>query len=77
MRMLRLCRHEKIDLILTYLQNHEFITRPKVDELLGVSQTTSSRILKRMLQKTLIVRDGIGRKTKYRLPEAACHGRRI
>ena len=53
--------------ILTYLQNHEFISRPDVDDLLDVSQTTSSRILKRMLQKELIVQDGIGRKTKYRL----------
>ena len=54
--------------ILTYLQNHDFITRPDVDNLLDVSQTTSSRILKRMLQKELIVQEGVGRKTKYRLP---------
>ena len=53
--------------ILTYLQNHDFITRPEVDTLLSVSQTTSSRLLKRMLQQSMIVQDGSGRRTKYRL----------
>ena len=53
--------------ILQYLQNHDYITRPEVDALLAVSQSTSSRILKRMLQEGHIAQDGIGRKTKYRL----------
>ena len=52
--------------ILHYLQNHDFITRSEVDALLAVSQTTSSRILKRMLQAGLLVQTGSGRKTKYR-----------
>ena len=52
--------------ILVYLQSHDFITRPEVDALLGVSQATSSRILKRMLQEGRIARDGSGRRTKYR-----------
>lgn len=54
-------------LILTYLQNHAFITRPEVDALLDVSQTTASRILRRMLRKGRIVQEGSGRNTKYRL----------
>ena len=52
--------------ILDYLQSHDFITRPEVDALLDVSQATSSRILKRMLQEGRIVQDGSGRRTKYR-----------
>ena len=52
--------------ILQYLQNHDVITRSEVDAILDVSQTTSSRILKRMLQAGLLVQTGSGRKTKYR-----------
>ncbi|MBQ3355938.1 MAG: putative DNA binding domain-containing protein [Oscillospiraceae bacterium] len=53
--------------ILTYLQSHDYITRSEVDVLLGVSQATSSRILKRMLQEGRIIQEGSGRRTKYRL----------
>jgi len=40
--------------------------RNDVDQLLDVSQTTASRILKRMVTNGLIYQDGRGRKTKYR-----------
>lgn len=53
--------------IRAYLEKHECITRAAVEELLDVSQATSNRILKRMLERGTIVQDGSGRKTKYRL----------
>ncbi len=52
--------------ILSYLKNHEFITRSEVDNLLNVSQSTSSRIIKRMIQERLISQEGSGRRIKYR-----------
>ena len=51
--------------ILAYLEEHPFIVRSEVDKLLGVSQATSSRILKRMVNEKSIVQDGSGRLTKY------------
>lgn len=52
--------------VLTYLQSHDYITRSEVDVLLGVSQATSSRILKRMLREGHLIQDGNGRRTRYR-----------
>ena len=45
---------------------HGYIVRGDVDLLLGVSQATSNRILKRMVTDGLLYRDGSGRKTKYK-----------
>lgn len=53
--------------ILEYLKEHSFIVRSEVDKLLGVSQATANRILKRMVGDKLIVQDGNGRNTKYRV----------
>lgn len=52
--------------ILAYLSKHPYIVRHDVDELLKVSQTTSSRLLKRMVGEGLLYQDGSGRKTRYR-----------
>ena len=51
--------------ILHYLQSHDYITRPEVDALLDVSQSTASRILKRMIKEDLIIAEGSGRKIRY------------
>lgn len=51
--------------ILAYLNEHDSLVRSKVDALLGVSQTTSSRILKCMVNKGLLYQEGSGRKTRY------------
>lgn len=56
--------------ILAYLEEHDAIVRSRVDDLLGVSQSTSSRLLKRMLRDGLICQDGSGRRTKYRMARA-------
>lgn len=52
--------------ILAYLKEHGTFVRSEVDTLLDVSQTTSSRILRRMVSQGLIAQEGGGRKTKYR-----------
>ena len=52
--------------ILDLIDKNGYVVRSDVDQLLDVSQTTASRILKRMITDGLIYQDGRGRKTKYR-----------
>ena len=52
--------------ILDLIAQNDYVVRSDVDQLLDVSQTTASRILKRMVTDGLIYQDGSGRKTKYR-----------
>lgn len=54
--------------ILNRIAKNGYVVRSDVDQLLDVSQTTASRILKRMVANGLIYRDGSGRKTKYKMP---------
>lgn len=51
--------------ILAYLTTNEYIIRGDVDKLLGVSQSTSNRILRRMVERRMIAQDGAGKNTKY------------
>lgn len=51
--------------ILGYVDKNGYIIRNDVDKLLGVSQSTANRILKRMVNGGLILQDGNGRNTKY------------
>ncbi|WP_195421337.1 DUF977 family protein [Faecalicatena contorta] len=44
------------------------VTRQDVETLLNVSQTTTGRYLKQMLQNGLLLREGKGKNTKYILP---------
>lgn len=44
------------------------VTRQDVEILLNVSQTTTGRYLKQMLQNGLLLREGKGKNTKYILP---------
>lgn len=52
--------------ILDSIEKKGYIVRSDVDRLLSISQTTASRILKRMVTNGLVYQDGSGRKTKYR-----------
>ncbi len=52
--------------ILELITKNGHVVRSDVDHLLDVSQTTASRILKRMVVEGLIYQDGSGRKTKYK-----------
>ena len=45
------------------------ITRREVEKLLNISQTTSGRLLKRMLENGLIVQKGKGKNTQYYFPQ--------
>ena len=51
--------------VIEYLQTHERITRKEVDTLLDISQSTSSRLLKRMLAAGTICQEGSGRRIRY------------
>lgn len=63
-----LCNERKSneEKILDLMAKNGYVIRSDVDRLLDVSQTTASRILKRMIFDGLIYQDGSGRKTKYR-----------
>lgn len=52
--------------IMDLIVQNGYVVRSDVDQLLDISQTTASRILKRMVTKGLIYQDGNGRKTKYK-----------
>ena len=56
---------EEEERILAYIVTKEYIVRSEIDKLLGISQSTSNRILKKMVEKDLIDQDGIGKNTKY------------
>ena len=51
--------------IMEFIEKNGFIVRSDVDSLLGVSQSTASRILKRMVVDGLLYQDGVGRNTKF------------
>ena len=51
--------------VIEYLKTHEKITRKEVDTLPGISQSTSSRLLKRMLAEGTICQEGGGRRIRY------------
>ncbi|SPT70664.1 hypothetical protein [Anaerobiospirillum thomasii] len=59
------CRSNE-EKILDLIAQNGYVVRTDVDQLLDVSQTTSSRILKRMVINKLIYQDGSGRNTKYK-----------
>ena len=59
--------HESVEnRILRFIEANGYITRSDVDTLLNVSQSTSSRILRKMAEKGLIRQEGNGKMTKYR-----------
>ena len=59
--------HESVEnRILRFIEAIGYITRSDVDTLLNVSQSTSSRILRKMAEKGLIRQEGNGKMTKYR-----------
>jgi len=51
--------------VLNLIDSAGYIVRSDVDHLLNVSQSTSSRILKRMVSEGMIQQVGNGKKTKY------------
>lgn len=51
--------------VMKYARAHGEITRIHVEEILGVSPSTASRLLKRMCQKNMLKQYGKARKTRY------------
>lgn len=58
------------DRILAFVAANGHIVRSDVDTLLGVSQSTANRILKRMVANGLLYQEGNGRKTQYKKKQA-------
>ncbi len=52
--------------ILDFINKQEAIVRSDVDLLLNISQSTSNRILRQMVNKGLIYQEGAGRSSKYK-----------
>ena len=56
------------DKILSLVYQNGSIARQDVEILLDTAQTTAGRILKQMCEKNLLVQEGNGKNTRYRLP---------
>lgn len=52
--------------ILEFIKTHGQVVRSEVDTLLEVSQSTASRILKKMINDGLIYQEGKGKATRYK-----------
>ncbi len=55
------------DKILAFIAEHGHIARSEAEALLGVSQATASRMLRRMVDQGLLYQDGRGKKTLYKM----------
>lgn len=55
------------DTILQYVKKESFITRKQAETLLDVSQATAARILKQMTESGLLLQEGNGKRTIYKL----------
>lgn len=55
--------------ILIYVREHGAITRPEVEELLDISASTASRLIKKMVWSGLLVQDGKARNSRYMFAE--------
>ena len=51
--------------VLFYVREHGAITRPEVEELLSISASTASRLIKKMVKSGLLLQDGKARNSKY------------
>lgn len=51
--------------IIEFIKSKGSVTRPDIDRLLNISQSTSGRLLKRLCEKGLIKKLGSGKNSKY------------
>ena len=56
------------DKILALVYQNGSIARKDVETLFGSAQTTAGRLLKQMCERNLLVQEGNGKNTRYRLP---------
>ena len=59
--------HTAEELILAYLSTKEGITRSEVERIAGISLSSASRVLKRLVQSGMLIRIGEGKSTRYQL----------
>lgn len=60
---------ERIERILSLFEHKKRIIRKDVDISLGVSQSTASILLRKMIEKGLLTKVGDGRSSKYQRVE--------
>lgn len=51
--------------VLAYIREHHTITRPEAEELLGISASTASRLIRKMVKTGLLLQDGRARSSRY------------
>lgn len=59
-------REVQVEKVLRLDQQQGSVTRKEVEALLGIGQTTSGRLLKRMMEEGLLIQEGRGKNTCYR-----------
>ena len=55
------------EMILAYLSTKELITRQEVEQITGTSSSSAARVLKRMVQNGVLIRDRSCKNTRYML----------
>ncbi len=61
---------EKEQRVLAYVREHGAITRPETEKLLGISASTASRLIKKMVKSGLLLRYGRAKSIKYTLVDS-------
>ena len=51
--------------VLDYIREHGSITRPETEELLGISASTASRLIRKMVKTGLLLQNGRARNSRY------------
>ena len=58
---------DKLETILKYMEKHDFVTSAELAELLSVSQRSVLKIIKKLMDKGVVIKSGINRDAKYSL----------
>ncbi|WP_290140091.1 ATP-binding protein [Allocoprobacillus halotolerans] len=58
---------EKENEIVKCLNKHQLLTRNQLDKMIGFHKAKTNRVLKKLLEKDMIVKNGKGKTTKYQL----------
>lgn len=56
---------DNVQRVLDYVRENGSITRPEAEELLGISASTASRLIRKMVKTGLILQDGRARNSRY------------
>ena len=55
--------------VIAMTKQRGFITRKEVEILLGIGQSSCGRLLKKLIEKGLLIQEGKGKNTHYCLPQ--------